>query len=158
MFETVHMVYVTVWDRFFFFFQAEDGIRDVRTWLEFRRVLFRSCLRHSSRKFPPRMLFLMLYMKSSTVSIRKTLCDTSRLSIMFSSYCRIEVLKPGQTSSLHEIWQTSITTLQHQRPRWNWYYTIWKGGGEIGRAHVWTPVTSAHLVCRLLLEKKKKKI
>src|SRR3546814_10753224 len=28
--------------------------------------------------------------------------------------------------------------------------------GEIGRAHVWTPVTNAHLVCRLLLEKKKK--
>ena len=25
-----------------FFFQAEGGIRDVRTWLEFRRVLFRS--------------------------------------------------------------------------------------------------------------------
>src|SRR3546814_3558883 len=28
---------------------------------------------------------------------------------------------------------------------------------EIGRAHVLTPVTNAHLVCRLLLEKKKKK-
>src|SRR3546814_5844324 len=27
---------------------------------------------------------------------------------------------------------------------------------EIGRAHVGTPVTNAHLVCRLLLEKKKK--
>src|SRR3546814_9716783 len=27
-------------------------------------------------------------------------------------------------------------------------------GGEIGRAHVCTPVTNAHLVCRLLLEKK----
>src|SRR3546814_2100505 len=26
---------------------------------------------------------------------------------------------------------------------------------EIGRAHVWTPVTNAHLVCRLLLDKKK---
>src|SRR3546814_7978290 len=26
----------------------------------------------------------------------------------------------------------------------------------IGRAHVWTPVTNAHLVCRLLLVKKKK--
>ena len=26
----------------FFFFQAEDGIRDKETWLEFRRVLFRS--------------------------------------------------------------------------------------------------------------------
>ena len=28
---------------------------------------------------------------------------------------------------------------------------------EIGRAHVWTPVTLIYLVCRLLLEKKKKK-
>src|SRR3546814_2844467 len=28
---------------------------------------------------------------------------------------------------------------------------------EIGRAHVSTPVTNAHLVCRLLLEKKKQK-
>src|SRR3546814_9793379 len=28
-------------------------------------------------------------------------------------------------------------------------------GGEIGRAHVCTPVTNAQLVCRLLLEKKK---
>src|SRR3546814_10441303 len=27
---------------------------------------------------------------------------------------------------------------------------------SIGRAHVWTPVTNAHLVCRLLLEKHKK--
>src|SRR3546814_3919987 len=30
-------------------------------------------------------------------------------------------------------------------------------GTKIGRAHVLTPVTNAHLVCRLLLEKKKKK-
>src|SRR3546814_9192315 len=29
-------------------------------------------------------------------------------------------------------------------------------GGEIGRAHVRTPVTNAHLVCRLLLEKKQR--
>src|SRR3546814_2423704 len=29
-------------------------------------------------------------------------------------------------------------------------------GGEIGRAHVCTPVTNAHLVCRLLLENKKR--
>src|SRR3546814_8206873 len=31
-----------------------------------------------------------------------------------------------------------------------------KARGQIGRAHVCTPVTNAHLVCRLLLEKKKK--
>src|SRR3546814_6753266 len=29
--------------------------------------------------------------------------------------------------------------------------------GKIGRAHVCTPVTNAHLVCRLLLEKNKRK-
>src|SRR3546814_3213914 len=32
-----------------------------------------------------------------------------------------------------------------------------RGSWEIGRAHVGTPVTNAHLVCRLLLEKKKRK-
>ena len=31
-----------------------------------------------------------------------------------------------------------------------------EGLKEIGRAHVWTPVTVPYLVCRLLLEKKKK--
>src|SRR3546814_10788793 len=31
-------------------------------------------------------------------------------------------------------------------------------GGEIGRAHVCTPVTTAHIVCRLLLENKKKQL
>src|SRR3546814_5782169 len=29
------------------------------------------------------------------------------------------------------------------------------GQAQIGRAHVWTPVTNAPLVCRLLLEQKK---
>ena len=43
------------------------------------------------------------------------------------------------------------------------YLDIWKFGHnksykyQIGRAHVWTPVTVNNLVCRLLLEKKKKK-
>src|SRR3546814_6163322 len=31
----------------------------------------------------------------------------------------------------------------------------WACRTEIGRAHVGTPVTNAHLVCRLLLDKKK---
>src|SRR3546814_7424338 len=34
---------------------------------------------------------------------------------------------------------------------------LWSEAGatQIGRAHVWTPVTNAHLVCRLLLANKK---
>src|SRR3546814_1846991 len=39
------------------------------------------------------------------------------------------------------------------RYRWNWAAS--SVFAKIGRAHVWTPVTNAHLVCRLLLEKKK---
>jgi len=35
----------------FFFFQAEDGIRDDVRWLEFRRVLFRS--RNAAAECPP---------------------------------------------------------------------------------------------------------
>src|SRR3546814_6443084 len=35
--------------------------------------------------------------------------------------------------------------------------TIASAREQIGRAHVWTPVTNAHLVCSLLLEKKQKK-
>src|SRR3546814_2443932 len=39
-------------------------------------------------------------------------------------------------------------------------FSIWKVrpalAVKIGRAHVWTQVTNAHLVCRLLLEKKNK--
>src|SRR3546814_6850879 len=34
-------------------------------------------------------------------------------------------------------------------------FSVIKVVSQIGRAHVWTPVTNAHLVCRLLLEKQK---
>ena len=34
----------------FFFFQAEDGIRDMSVWLEFRRVLFRSDSRQNQKQ------------------------------------------------------------------------------------------------------------
>src|SRR3546814_5800905 len=42
-----------------------------------------------------------------------------------------------------------------RRPKPEWMGTF--DVVQIGRAHVLTPVTNAHLVCRLLLEKKKKK-
>src|SRR3546814_10432826 len=32
--------------------------------------------------------------------------------------------------------------------------SLWGATSQIGRAHVCTPVTNAHIVCRLLLEKK----
>src|SRR3546814_5131345 len=46
--------------------------------------------------------------------------------------------------------RSDLRTDRHKRK--NGLYSTY----EIGRAHVWTPVTNAHLVCRLLLEKKKK--
>src|SRR3546814_8488714 len=38
-----------------------------------------------------------------------------------------------------------------------WTSSRARSRSEIGRAHVYTPVTNAHLVCRLLLEKKNEK-
>src|SRR3546814_3297668 len=44
---------------------------------------------------------------------------------------------------------------QHRRCDERRYRGAGRGSPQIGRAHVLTPVTNAHLVCRLLLEKKK---
>src|SRR3546814_8429348 len=49
---------------------------------------------------------------------------------------------------------TIVLAIAHRRDlsgRWDWLLV----NGEIGRAHVCTPVTNAHIVCRLSLEKKK---
>src|SRR3546814_9412382 len=39
--------------------------------------------------------------------------------------------------------------------KWEWQLEAAESIEQIGRAHVCTPVTNAHLVCRLLLDKKK---
>src|SRR3546814_19543911 len=44
---------------------------------------------------------------------------------------------------------------QRQHRSWRVAGELQVAAAEIGRAHVLTPVTNAHLVCRLLLEKKK---
>ena len=48
IYASVYWVWMTVFG-VFFFFQAEDGIRDRDGWLEFRRVLFRSLLLRAGR-------------------------------------------------------------------------------------------------------------
>src|SRR3546814_2017468 len=55
-----------------------------------------------------------------------------------------------------EAWITGDKREHHiaQRPRNAATRNAIGAAGEIGRAHVLTPVTNAHLVCRLLLEKK----
>ena len=42
MIKVWYMILVNLGLFVIFFFQAEDGVRDKATWLEFRRVLFRS--------------------------------------------------------------------------------------------------------------------
>ena len=53
---------------FFFFFQAEDGIRDRDGWLEFRRVLFRS--NQAVDDGPKLAQFLSCFLLYTTVSKR----------------------------------------------------------------------------------------
>src|SRR3546814_10190961 len=51
----------------------------------------------------------------------------------------------GPPTGLHGVFSGDIRVVGHSRD----------GRAEIGRAHVCTPVTNAHLVCRLLLSKNK---
>src|SRR3546814_4912455 len=50
-------------------------------------------------------------------------------------------------------WAAGLAEIKAAYPRYA--LAVEPGRYKIGRAHVLTPVTNAHLVCRLLLEKKK---
>src|SRR3546814_9573954 len=73
-----------------------------------------------------------------------------RLLTSRSSICRAALLPVALTTcgkSISTGPSASTSTLYGDRSPWI--------SPQIGRAHVCTPVTNAHLVCRLLLEKKK---
>src|SRR3546814_4827855 len=76
---------------------------------------------------------------------------------LFIALCRRYGIKPFRYTRMHR--QTVII----RAPASFVQMTLWPEFEElssaltahqIGRAHVWTPVTNAHSVCRLLLEKK----
>src|SRR3546814_5731797 len=63
---------------------------------------------------------------------------------------------PGRTASPSAS-PTSAPTATRRGARRPVRLQSWpRSSSKIGRAHVWTPVTNAQHVCRLLLEKKKK--
>src|SRR3546814_3907260 len=66
--------------------------------------------------------------------------------------CGDELVEAGVEDSRVRFGQPELCRAEHaigeQREQWR--------ADQIGRAQVWTPVTNAHLVCRLLLTKQKK--
>src|SRR3546814_5825847 len=88
-----------------------------------------------------------------------------RISDWSSDVCSSDLLIVSEVNRQHEIVIRQIGRAEPRlrdsdpggatRQRWRTLLTCF-GWQQIGRAHVWTPVTNAHLVCRLLLEKKKK--
>ena len=137
---------------FFFFFQEEDGIRYCWLWLEFRRVLFRSRYGHAG--LPDDTISIKLN-GTAGQSFGTFLARGISLELEGEandyvgkglSGGRIAIYPPAESAIVPE---NSIIVGN----------TVLYGAvdGEIGRAHVWTPVTVNNLVCRLLLEKKKKK-
>src|SRR3546814_7163457 len=73
--------------------------------------------------------------------------------------CHVRLLSDGLASFVFWGWQLVIVlaavTLPMGLTQSKEYAELIWPIDEIGRAHVCTPVTNAHLVCRLLLEKKK---
>src|SRR3546814_8363296 len=74
----------------------------------------------------------------------------------------IDVLLGRRTEKIEMAGHCDVKTfgagVLHSRDRWRSLFRRALTGGlleKIGRAHVCTPVTNAHLVCRILLEKTK---
>ena len=85
-------------------------------------------------------------------------CLSLRLKESESSDCTDCMLRWCKLWEEYQVWRSCqsykpiIERIEMLLNNWWSFYKI-----EIGRAHVWTPVTCQNLVCRLLLEKKKKK-
>src|SRR3546814_9126817 len=62
----------------------------------------------------------------------------------------------GSTSTLKDLGGRAMALAQGMSGMFTSDEIVKGSMAKIGRAHVCTPVTNAHLVCRLLLEKKKK--
>ena len=90
-------------------------------------------------------------------------CTTNPESLDFRSRRDLKY-RLHQLIDIYIAWgSVKITKIYPGRDHGNhWNKSVWKKRGvsvelQIGRAHVWTPVTLIYLVCRLLLEKKKKR-
>src|SRR3546814_1069340 len=83
---------------------------------------------------------LIFFVRSDGASGRRALANDFDGVAFFKNKCRHgHARQPGKTSAA--ILRPRVRHLQ-------------LSPAQIGRAHVCTPVTNAHLVCRLLLEKK----
>src|SRR3546814_8749098 len=87
---------------------------------------YASLFRSIFRPFPPRALAWLRQRPAVSTELLALLA-----SVFFTVACN------------YELWHTLVADIQADARL------------QIGRAHVCTPVTNAHLVCRLLLEKKK---
>ena len=84
--------------------------------------------------------------------IRQQRVNTLRLSTPSQAPCQTRIRILAGTSPPHQTAPNLHIKPLHQTL--GGQQSLWITWLQIGRAHVWTPVTSAHLVCRLLLEKK----
>src|SRR3546814_9247970 len=66
---------------------------------------------------------------------------------------RVSPSQSTRSSTSRWVWP-EVSPLRHSLPRERDDQPGDKAAAEIGSAHVRTPVTNAHLVCRLLLQKK----
>ena len=82
-----------------------------------------SFLRDFSRNMPTFCLHSLYiwYRLSRTVSVRRTLCETSTFNNTDSSYCKMDVLKPDHTSNLK--YMHSTISLRYLQKKYFWACT-----------------------------------
>src|SRR3546814_5243603 len=142
------------WKAVFFLFQADDGIRDAHWCLEFRRVRFRSWAAYDDASRQAQAKRVVDAWKAGGREIgplRIAVPDSPGGRILYAyvaaDFDRIGV--PSRRVGMDAAADLKLIdeVTPNDDPLW--------GLRQIGRAHVCTPVTNAHIVCRLLLEKKK---
>src|SRR3546814_3680682 len=89
---------------------------------------------------------------------RRIVTHVGAIVVLLAAACMIAAGTGGQGSVMHDMFirdgiadvlKISLLVVSAVALGFAWTFM------QIGRAHVRTPVTNAHLVCRLLLEKKK---
>src|SRR3546814_1107604 len=100
-------------------------------------------------------------MPSASRTKNEAMQDSARISFsgMFSRLAGLHFGRKHAAEEWHQGAQRGGKALHEQKQESDRYHRfqqepVSQPAGEIGRAHVCTPVTNAHLVCRLLLERK----
>src|SRR3546814_7172921 len=93
------------------------------------------------------VVFLLKSVREESFTIRDPSGQKISRGMYTQGYKTLQIVAPAPDNLRCHFFPADSATMQYTTAK-----PVFEEGREIGRAHVCTPVTNAHLVCRLLLE------